>query len=286
MTDRTLYATDLDGTLLGTDARISHFTARTLERLMDDGIYITCATGRSWVTTQRVLGDFRFRLPMVLYDGTFTYDASRNLILDQHLLSVHTTRSIIDLCQENEIPPLLYGMDSADERMSWVMGISNPGLERFFASRESDPRNAPREHWNELPTRGVFTIAATGAQAAVHSLAGQIRAQVGDGCEVTVQQETYHSHDTWMTVVPRRVSKAAALTRLARTLGINQLVVFGDNLNDLSMFEVADASYAVANAKPAVRDAATAVIRSNSEDGVARWLADNVWPVRKKLDGV
>ena len=53
------------------------------------------------------------------------------------------------------------------------------------------------------------------------------------------------------------------------------MVAFGDNLNDLSMFEAADVKIAVGNAKEELKDAADIVIGTNSEDGVAEWLRNN-----------
>ena len=275
VTGRTLYVADLDGTLLGPDARVSEFTAHTLEQLMNDGVLITCATGRSWVTAQRVLGTFQVRLPVVLHDGTFIYDAVSDELLDQHVLSEPTVRSIVNMCRESGVPPLLYGMSGTQEQVSWVTSESNEGLDRFFAARPADPRNAPRDRWRDLPTDGVFSIAATGASESVHLLSAQIRRQLGDACEVTVQQDTYHPQDTWMAVVAANVSKAAAITRLALMVEATRVVVFGDNINDLPMFEIADESYAVANAVAEVRLAATAVIGANHQDGVARWLSDH-----------
>jgi hypothetical protein len=48
------------------------------------------------------------------------------------------------------------------------------------------------------------------------------------------------------------------------------------NLNDLPLFRASDERYAVANAKSEVKEQATAVIGSNCEDGVAKWLEENV----------
>jgi hypothetical protein len=56
--------------------------------------------------------------------------------------------------------------------------------------------------------------------------------------------------------------------------GFDRLVAFGDSVNDLSMFRVADEAYAVANAIGEVKAAATAVIGSNEEDAVARFLQE------------
>ena len=62
---------------------------------------------------------------------------------------------------------------------------------------------------------------------------------------------------------------------LKQMWGCGRIVSFGDAVNDLPMFEISDACYAVANAVEAVKAAATGVIGSNEDDGVARWLAQN-----------
>ena len=43
-------------------------------------------------------------------------------------------------------------------------------------------------------------------------------------------------------------------------------------MNDKDLFECADESYAVSNAAAELKEAATAVIDSNDDDGVAKWL--------------
>jgi Cof subfamily protein (haloacid dehalogenase superfamily) len=50
---------------------------------------------------------------------------------------------------------------------------------------------------------------------------------------------------------------------------------FGDGMNDLEMFKMADEAYAVENAVPELKALATAVIGSNDEDAVAKWLLEN-----------
>jgi hydroxymethylpyrimidine pyrophosphatase-like HAD family hydrolase len=55
-------------------------------------------------------------------------------------------------------------------------------------------------------------------------------------------------------------------------LGCERLVVFGDGKNDIDLFELADEGYAVENAHEDLKKYAAAVIASNDEDGVAKWL--------------
>ena len=69
--------------------------------------------------------------------------------------------------------------------------------------------------------------------------------------------------------------KGAGVRELARAWGADRVVCFGDNLNDLPMFDVADEAYAMANASDEVKARATGVIDSNADDGVARWLQSN-----------
>ena len=56
---------------------------------------------------------------------------------------------------------------------------------------------------------------------------------------------------------------------------INNLVTFGDNLNDVSMFSIADESYAVGNAHSDLKKLATEVIGTNIENAVANKIKND-----------
>ncbi|MEI2723503.1 MAG: HAD hydrolase family protein [Verrucomicrobiota bacterium] len=72
-------------------------------------------------------------------------------------------------------------------------------------------------------------------------------------------------------VAPAGVDKGVGLRWLCAHLGIagGDVLAFGDEVNDLPMFAFAGRRVAVANASPAVRDAADEVAPSNADDGVA-----------------
>ena len=76
--------------------------------------------------------------------------------------------------------------------------------------------------------------------------------------------------------MPAKASKANAIRRLKEMWGCTRVVSFGDAVNDLPMFEISDECYAVSNAADELKAVASAVIESNEEDGVAKWLAANV----------
>jgi len=66
-----------------------------------------------------------------------------------------------------------------------------------------------------------------------------------------------------------------AILKLKALLGCEKVVCFGDGRNDLSMFEIADACYAVGNAVDELKAIATGVIGKNDDDAVARWLLEH-----------
>ena len=78
-----------------------------------------------------------------------------------------------------------------------------------------------------------------------------------------------------MELHPEGATKADAIVTLKNMLHCDKLVCFGDGKNDVSMFEIADECYAVSNAESELKEIATAVIGSNENDGVAKWLAAN-----------
>lgn len=113
----------------------------------------------------------------------------------------------------------------------------------------------------------------------IQALEREIRRRHGDAVQI-------HTHDhydgVWyhLMVLDARATKdqgAAALKRLL-DLAHGRLVVFGDQLNDIPMFRMANEAYAVAGAALELAEHATAVIGSNDDDAVARWLA---WEARK-----
>ena len=96
-----------------------------------------------------------------------------------------------------------------------------------------------------------------------------------DGWESLFQKDTYRD-EYWLEICPQNCTKAKTITKVKEKFGFSRRVVFGDGLNDIPMFNVADESYAVANALEDVKRIATGVIGSNEEDAVAGFLKNRM----------
>ena len=67
---KTLYVTDLDGTLLRDDKIISNESAAILNRLLAQGICLTYATARSFNSASKITRNISFNLPVIIRNGT------------------------------------------------------------------------------------------------------------------------------------------------------------------------------------------------------------------------
>jgi Cof subfamily protein (haloacid dehalogenase superfamily) len=269
----TLYVCDLDGTLLGGDARLSDFARETVNSLIDSGARITIATARSLISLRRVAGDLDLREPLVVYGGAFIVDPQSGEHLVENVLSPGLVERLIESCERLRIQPLVYSLDADSDTVSWASGDESPGIRWYLGDRAGDPRFRPVPGSDALPRGGVFSLAVIGEELEL-AAAGRILVAGFEGeITVTLQEETYEAGTFWLEIAAPASTKGHAVDALRSLTGAERVVCFGDNRNDLAMFRVADEAYAVENALPEVREAATAVIRSNVDDGVAHWLA-------------
>ena len=71
---RTLYVSDLDGTLLRSDERTSGYTNRTVNRLVGEGMLFSYATARSFQTARKVTAGLEAEIPLIVYNGAAVAD--------------------------------------------------------------------------------------------------------------------------------------------------------------------------------------------------------------------
>lgn len=261
-----LFVSDLDGTLLNRDAVLSETTRETLNRLIGEGIAFTYATARSLTTAREVTASLALSLPVIVYNGAFLQDAQSGEVVLSEVFSSEEAAEILSLYLSHGVYPRVYAMHNGTEKYSYMKEHLSKGTAHYLAKRQSDKRANPtdKEHLTE---GNVFCFSAIDDYEKLlplyESLTNKHRA--------LLYQDPY-TQDFWLEVLPQRATKADAVLALKELYGFEKVVVFGDEKNDLSMFAVADESYAVANANEEVKRAASGVIGSNDSDGVANFL--------------
>lgn len=267
---KTLYVSDLDGTLLRSNERTSNYTNYIINKLTKQGMIFSYATARSFVTAKKVAEGIYVHLPLIIYNGTFILDN----ITNQMLLENYFDSSIDIVIQElieNDIYPLVYSYINNQEKFSYIPEKCSRGMKQFQAARKGDQRHHAVKTGDELLMGNKFYINCIDEPEKLKPFYEKYKATYH-----AIYQRDIYSKEQWLELLPKEASKANAALQLKKLLQCDKLVVFGDGKNDIDMFQVADECYAVENAVDELKQIATDIIGSNEDDGVAKWLERNV----------
>ena len=271
---KTLFVSDLDGTLLTAKETVSEYSLRLLNKLIDeDGVLFTYATARSLNSAAKAVWGLRQNLPVILYNGAIVMEPwNGNKLYNSHFTG--TVRADIRrILHEYDVWPLVYSFLGNKERVSWLRGRETEGMKRYLSRRAGDPRLNPVDSPDELKDDEIFYYTYIDAKERTDAVHAVFERDARFRC--IYQQETYQS-DYWLEIMPAGTSKGAAATVLKERLGAEKLVAFGDALNDRELFRAADEAYAVENADEELKKAATAVIGYSEEDSVSKFIRDNL----------
>lgn len=270
-----LYVSDLDGTLLDASGRLSPLTHRSLKALLAEGLVFTVASGRSLTSIREALGDLELPHPLISSDGALisTYDDPEPL----HSFSLErdSLADLLDWCAAESHRPLL---DVWDRGLNFtaITGEAHPAL--FLAPGQTvidgqkdyrtvaDPRH--------LLDHEILSITLFDRAERMPDLAAGLNRWSG---RFKFDWMEHPALPGWalLWVQNPRARKECALEVLQGLTGHSaaSTVVFGDERNDLGLFESGAYGVAVANARPEIQARASETIGPHHEDAVIRWLA-------------
>ena len=266
---KTLYVSDLDGTLLNRKERLSSFTAKTLNGLIQAGMLFTYATARSLSSSSIVTKGLQVDFPVIVYNGAFIRSAATGKVLSSQAFSEKEQDLLFGLLEEKSVFPFAYKFLDGREQVHWMRECENEGSLRYLASRKNDPRMGEVPSLEKLRQGDVFYFTCIGEREELFPV--YARKDEFPFARFIFQQEIYRP-EYWLEIMPAQATKAHGVERLKKLLGCSRVVAFGDAVNDIPLFQAADEGYAVENAAPQLKEIATGIIPSNEEDGVARWL--------------
>lgn len=269
---RTLFVTDLDGTLLTREERVSSYSRERLNQMIDAGMIFTYATARSASSARKAVEGLHINMPVVLYNGGLIYNLNTHETLYASCFSEEDKKYVLSVLSGFGIMPFVFGAREQREHVSWITGGETPGMQRYLARRREDARMLPVSNAEDLLRGNVFYFKCIGPREQLQMAWDILKYDVRFIC--IFHQETWHS-DFWMEISTREATKANGVKRLKQFLGCDRVVCFGDTSNDSDMFDVCDEKYAVRNADEWLKEKATGVVGYCEEDGVAKWLEQN-----------
>lgn len=258
-----MIATDLDGTLLDPRGRMSERNANALRAAHDAGIIVAFASGRPpFVAADQVRQVGAAVRYGVMANGSIVCsfpDATVLRAID------FPAAAAIEAVRALRAADSHYGFALATDRgFTHEAGFS----ERMPVARMEPPVVDALEGHDDAV--GAFKLLVFHHHHTSHSLLERIPSVIGPHLAVG------HMGADAVEIGPAGADKGNGLRWLCGHLGIDlaDVLVFGDEVNDLAMFEVAGTRVAVANAHPALLEASDAVTSSNADDGVAVFIEE------------
>ena len=271
---RTLYVSDLDGTLLDDNSQLSAVTVAALNRIIGElGGLFTIATARTPATVVPLMQEVHARLPFIVIGGsamwnpvTLSYEHTRGI-------GEETVNAVFDVFARHCTHPFIYRRHGQGLLHTYHHGPLSSQEERFIAARQHLPLKKffldgrDYRHSNDE----ALLIFSLNKYAVLKAIADDLKASVPT-CSVMVYHDIFDESEGYLEIFTAGTSKAGAIRELAREVGAGRVVVFGDNRNDIAMMQAADHSVAMGNAFPEVKAVASEVIGPNTADSVPRWI--------------
>jgi 5-amino-6-(5-phospho-D-ribitylamino)uracil phosphatase len=269
-----LYVSDLDGTLLNSDKEISGYTKNIINALTAGGKCFTVATARTAVSVLSLLTGVNINIPVILMNGVMVYDLHKEEYIKIEAIPEQTALTVDGIIKKHGMTGFMYALcgngfttyyealetaamkDFHDERVkryakyfeqtdSFDKIIGGNNIIYFSMTDEKGPLSAVYEELKELPD-----------------------------INAVLYKDNYTEKMWYLEIYSKNASKSSAVKYIRTLYGFDDIIGFGDNINDLPLFDACDECYAVSNAVGQLKDKAHGIIGDNDSDGVARFIAD------------
>lgn len=266
-----LLVTDLDKTLLNDQNRIGEYSISILKQARESGFRICFASGRQeqmMSLYHKMTGGVDYLLSA---NGALVRETSTGRILNQDDLPASSLECLLRFLQENNFSFILYSTECAYYKETGVNVTRRMEAYENLAAEIGFTENMPRKEldWFDL-TDSTQNIVKAVVYENNESRMKDVRAFI-DGQEELCMEST---GENLLGIFKKEVSKKKALEIIMNELRIGKenVAVFGDYENDLSMFECAGTRVAVENAVAELKAQADYITANNNEEGVAHFI--------------
>ena len=128
---RHLYVTDMDGTLLGTDSRVSEESAAIISELSRRGVPVTVATARTPATVEVLLSGIFTNIPAIVMTGAALWDRNARRYIHPMLLDTGVAEMVIGAFSEFGLTQFVYVLGESGRLDVYHRGDMNRWEDNF-----------------------------------------------------------------------------------------------------------------------------------------------------------
>ena len=270
---KTLYISDLDGTLLNENALLSEYTEKQLNILIDKGLQFSVATARTSATVAKMLSNVNISVPIVLMNGVAVYDMKSKSYISAESISQNGKAVLFRAIKDHIKSGFIYCIDN-NELSTYYENTDSPNAVAFIREREKvyGKKFTKVNSFSDCADCNIAYYSINDEKEKLEEAYNMI-SQCPD-LHAEFYRDIYNTDHWYLEVCSCKASKKNAVMTLKALFGFDRVISFGDNLNDIPMFEASDEAYAVANAKEEVKLKANGVIDSNINNGVVKFICN------------
>ena len=257
-----MIVTDLDGTLLDKNKNVSETSKKYLEELKDKGYIICVDTGRTLGRASYALAGFDYVNYIIGNNGTYIYDVCNDKNLYESTIKVEDIKELFKkYLDEYEV----FEINSYEYIFSYCSRTRNiePYVEKI------DNKDEFFDKINEVYNVTISFKNKSMVNVFLENLKNNYK-----NIDSFIMEDSF-SNKKWITLINKNDNKYNGLCILKEKLGINNndIIAFGDGLNDVVMIENVGFGVAMKNALKEVKNNANAVtFEDNNNDGVVNYL--------------
>lgn len=270
-----LYITDLDGTLLRSNATLSDYSRDTINKLIQEGMNFTFATARSIESSKPIMKELDIKLPVITANGAFLTDFKTHSHIHVNEIEKEVKKRALEIIHSNSCEPFISSHNNGSDNL-YFSNINCEGMNIFYKDRveKKDRRLKKTEDLYGRLFEQIVTFNVINDFDKIERLAGNLEAELGDSLEIHYSEDMYLRGWCWLTAQSKYATKENGIRLLKEFSGLSdsKVVAFGDNVNDIKMIKSADIGVAVGNALKEVKLSARVVIGENDIDSVANYL--------------
>lgn len=258
--------TDIDGTLLNSERSLSPTLISVISCISPE-IPFFLASARMPAAMRYLLQDLnRPKESLIAYNGALVLDSE-----GKELESITIPISLVQEIVHAALPLALHL--SLFHGENWYTPEADHWATREIQNTKVHPTwKSPLEvleDWTSV-NLGAHKVMCMGDPTKIALLYQVLLQKLG------TQLHLYRSKDTYLEIAPKPISKATGLKKILSegyTIGLDEVVAFGDGYNDIDLLQQVGWGVAVENAFPEVKAVANEITKHHKEDGVASTLA-------------
>ncbi len=255
---------DMDGTVLNSKHEISKENMQAIKELESTGVKIVIATGRPSELLKKYTNEMKMDDYVITCNGSVIGHPYKNDFLHHNVIDKESTIRIIEMCEENNYDYLMYTKDA-------VISKDNEKLKQF---KKVGEKYREEDKANIIQTEDVDYIKNNFLPNKILIMEKNPTKyqELWKNMKNFKNVEYTQSWTGALDVSPFGDNKGNAVKILCEHYGINQeeVISFGDQLNDITMIKYAGLGIAMGNAEEKVKDAANYITLTNNENGVAK----------------